>query len=95
MKDTAIGSGCYVEKSIIAEDVVIDDGCTIGVGEEAPSKLDARIYAFGLATIGEKSYIPKNVKIGKNTAVSGKTEAADYPNGELLSGEYIVKAGEM
>ena len=95
MKDTVIGDGCQVDKAIIAEDVVVDNNCIIGVGNEAPSKLDSRIYAFGLATIGEKSYIPKNVKIGRNTAISGKTELADYPNGELQSGEYIVKAGEM
>ena len=95
MEDTVIGDGCQVDKAIIAEDVVVDNNCIIGVGNEAPSKLDSRIYAFGLATIGEKSYIPKNVKIGRNTAISGKTEPADYPNGELQSGEYIVKAGEM
>lgn len=95
MKDTTIGAGTQVYKAIIAEDVVVDDGCIIGAGDEAPSKLDSRIYAFGLATIGEKSYIPKNVTIGKNTAISGKTEASDYPNGELKSGEYIIKAGEM
>ena len=95
MRDTSIGAGCQVYKAIIAEEVEVDDGCMIGVGDEAPSKLDSRIYAFGLATIGEKSYIPKNVKVGKNTAISGKTETADYPNGELKSGEYIIKAGEM
>ena len=95
MRDTSIGAGCQVYKAIIAEEVEVDDGCLIGVGDEAPSKLDSRIYAFGLATIGEKSYIPKNVKVGKNTAISGKTETSDYPNGELKSGEYIIKAGEM
>ena len=95
MRDTSIGAGCQVYKAIIAEEVEVDDGCMIGVGDEAPSKLDSRIYAFGLATIGEKSYIPKNVKVGKNTAISGRTETSDYPNGELLSGEYIIKAGEM
>ena len=95
MRDTVIGAGTQVYKAIIAEEVEIDDGCVIGVGEEAPSKLDSRIYAFGLATIGEKSYIPKNVKIGKNTAISGRTETSDYPDGELKSGEYIIKAGEM
>ena len=95
MRDTSIGAGCQVYKAIIAEEVEVDDGCLIGVGDEAPSKLDSRIYAFGLATIGEKSYIPKNVKIGKNTAISGRTETSDYPNGELMSGEYIIKAGEM
>ena len=95
MRDTSIGAGCQVYKAIIAEEVEVDDGCMIGVGDEAPSKLDSRIYAFGLATIGEKSYIPKNVKVGKNTAISGKTETSDYPDGELKSGEYIIKAGEM
>ena len=44
-------------------------------------------------TIGEHSVIPENVKIGRNTAISGVTTAEDYPNSELESGGYIVKAG--
>lgn len=95
MKDTVIGKNVKIDKSIIAEEVVIDENTEIGVGEEAPSKLNKKVYAFGLATIGEKTYIPKNVKIGKNTAVMGKTEPSDYPDGVLESGEYIIKAGEM
>ena len=95
MKGTVIGEDCRVNKSIIAENVTIEKNCEIGVGEDVPSKLDPRIYAFGLATIGENSYIPSNVKIGKNTAISGKTENADYPDGVLASGEYIIKAGDM
>ena len=47
-----------------------------------------------MATIGEKSVIPANVKIGKNTAISGETTLEDYADGVLESGEYIVKAGE-
>ena len=34
--------------------------------------------------------IPDNVKIGKNTAISGVTTAADYPDGELASGQVIA-----
>ena len=95
MKDTVIGAGTKVYKSIIAENVKIGSNCEIGVGEETPSKLDENIYSFGLATIGENSIIPDNVKIGKNTAISGETMAEDYPAGELGSGEFIVKAGDM
>ena len=73
---------------------MIGDNASLGIGEEAPSKLSEKIYAFGLATIGENTTIPANVKIGKNTAISGMTEPADYPNGELKSGEYIIKAGD-
>ena len=94
MQDCVIGDNCTIDKSIIAENCTVGDGTELGVGEEAPSKLSEKIYAFGLATIGEDSKIPANVKIGKNTAISGITEPADYPNGELKSGEYIIKAGD-
>ena len=95
MKGTIVKAGSRITKAIIAEDVVVGENTNIGVGAEAPSKLDARIYAFGLATIGEKSVIPANVTIGKNTAISGVTIFEDYKNGVLESGEYIIKAGEM
>lgn len=95
MKGTVIGDGCQINKAIIAENVTIEKNCEIGVGDDAPSKLNPGIYAFGLATIGENSYIPSNVKIGKNTAISGQTTGTDYPDGVLASGEYIIKAGDM
>jgi glucose-1-phosphate adenylyltransferase len=66
----------------------------ICIGDEAPSKLDSRIYNSGLTTIGENTVIPNGVKIGKNIAISGKTTPEDYPDGYLQSGEYIIKAGD-
>ena len=95
MQGTVIGKGTKIYKSIIAENVKIGENCEIGIGEEKESKLNPKVYAFGLATIGENSVIPSNVKIGKNTAVSGVTEPEDYNNGLLDGGEYIIKAGEM
>ncbi|MBC5712865.1 glucose-1-phosphate adenylyltransferase [Roseburia sp. BX1005] len=94
MKDTILGENCKVDKAIIAENCEVGDEVEIGVGEEAPSKLNEKIYAFGLATIGECSYIPSKVKIGKNTAISGVTDNEDYPDGILAGGEYIIKAGD-
>ena len=95
MKNTVIGKDAQIEKAIIAEDCVIGEEAQIGVGESALSKLNASVYAFDLATIGEKSVIPAKVKIGKNTAIRGRTEPSDYPDGELASGGYIIKAGEQ
>ena len=92
MANTTIGENVIIDKSIVAENVVIGDGVQLGIGQEAPSKLNAGIYAFGLVTVGEDSSIPSGVKVGKNTAISGETEKADYPNGILESGEYIIKA---
>lgn len=94
MKNTHIGKDAYVEKAIIAENCEIGDGDEIGVGEEAESLLNPKIYAFGLATIGEGTVIPPQVKIGKNTAIKGVTTMDDYPDAELPSGGYIIKEGE-
>lgn len=94
MKGTYIGENVTVDKSIIAENCQIGDGAVLGVGEEKPNKLNASIYSFGLVTVGEKSVIPEGVTIGKNTAISGATEKADYPDGILESGEVIIKAGD-
>lgn len=93
MKDSTIGAGSVVEKAIIAEDVTIGNNAVIGTGEYAPSKYDAKVYQFDLVTIGEHSVVPDGVKVGRNTAIVGETSAEDYPNGELASGDYIVKAG--
>ena len=94
MKDTSIGKNVTIDKSIIAENCRIEDGVTLGIGEEAPNKLNESVYSFGLVTIGDDSVIPENVSIGKNTAISGVTEREDYPDGILASGEVIIKAGD-
>ena len=91
MKETVIGSGCTIDRSIIAENVTVGDSVVLGVGEEAPNVLKPAVYGFGLVTVGENAVIPSNVKIGKNTAISGVTTEEDYPNGELASGGAIVK----
>ena len=95
MKDSVIRKGCQINKTIIAENVEIGENVLTGVGEFAESKLDKKVYAFDLVTIGENSYIPPNMKIGKNVAISGVTEVDDYNEGALKSGEYIIKAGEV
>jgi len=94
MKGTVIGKGAVIDKAIIAEDVEVGDGVVMGIGEEAPNELQPKVYSFGLVTVGEDSYIPPNVRIGKNTAISGNTTPEDYPDGELKSGKSIIKAGD-
>ena len=94
MRDAVIGDRCTIDKSIIAENSRIGEGAVLGVGEEAPNVLNESIYSFGLVTVGEDTVIPENVRIGKNTAISGETVHEDYPNGELASGQVIIKAGD-
>ena len=95
MSDCVIGEGATVDKSIIAEGAVIGDGTKLGVGEEAENNLNPKIYNSGLVTIGEKSVIPANVEVGKNTVIFGVTENSDYVGNRLESGNSIIKAGDV
>jgi len=94
MKDVEIGEDCIINKAIIAESVNIGNNVQMGIGEDLPNKAKPNIYAFGLVTVGENSVVPSNVKVGKNTAICGITEAADYPGSILESGETLIKAGD-
>ncbi len=94
MNGVTIGDGAVIDKAIIAENVEVGKNAHLGVGEEAVNEMKPAVYAFGLVTIGENSVIPDGVSIGKNTAIYGKTEPSDYPDGALKSGGSIIKAGE-
>lgn len=94
MNEVVIKPGAECNKCIIAEGAVIGENAFLGDGEEAPNETDAKIYNAGLVTIGEKTEIPANVRIGKNSVVLGATQAADYPGGVLKSGSTLIKAGD-
>lgn len=94
MQHSTIHKNAKIYKSIIAEGVEIGENTVLGTGEYAESKLDPKVYAADIVTVGENSYIPANVEIGKNTAISGVTEIEDYANNKLESGGYIIKAGD-
>ncbi len=94
MNQTQIGKNCVIEKAIIDEYAQIGDRVELGTMEEKENDTKPGVYNHGLVTIGEKSVIPSNVRIGKNSVVSGVTDSADYPDGMLDSGKTLIKAGE-
>ena len=95
MRNTSIGENTVIDRAIVAEDVCIGSNVVVGFGEEAPNVKKPSVYAFGLAVIGERSVIPDDVKIGRNTAITGVTVPADYPDGVLPGGQNIeAKEGD-
>ena len=94
MKGAHIGAGTKLYKAIVAEGTVVGKNCEIGIGEYAENAVDPRVYCSELAVIGEASVVPDGVRIGKNTAICGVTEAEDYPGGMLPGGGYLVKGGD-
>ena len=95
MRECVVGEDAEITKAIIAENVTVGTGLKIGTGDYEKSKYDPKVYQFDLVTIGENSIIPDQVTIGKNTAIVGITVPEDYEDGELASGDYIIKAGGM
>ena len=94
MNETKICSNCELYKSIIAENVLIEDNVKLGVGEEAENETDPHIYNHGIVAVGEKSVIPQGVSVGKNSVIFGVTSAEDYKDGNLPSGKTLIKAGD-
>ncbi len=94
MNSVEIGAGCELNKAIIAENVVVGNNVKLGIGEEVQNDTAPHIYSHGIVTIGEKSVIPDNITVGKNTVIFGVTTDADYDNAYLASGKSLIKAGE-
>ena len=94
MNRTEIGKNCELNKAIIAEDAVIGDCVKLGVGEEAENETDPHIYNHGIVTIGEKSVIPANVSVGKNSVIFGRTMPEDFRDNYLAGGKTLIKAGD-
>ena len=94
MENAHIGKNALVIRSILAENVEIGEGAELGTGEYRESEYNKKVYNADLVTVAERSVIPAGVSIGKNTAISGITEQADYPGGRLESGRVIIKEGE-
>ncbi|HIT61332.1 MAG TPA: glucose-1-phosphate adenylyltransferase [Candidatus Fimousia stercorigallinarum] len=91
MNHTRIGENAVINKAVIAENVEIEDKVELGVFEEADNTMAPHIYNHGLVAVGQNSYIPYKVKVGKNVAIFGKTTPDDYPDRVLPSGESLIK----
>ncbi|MCR4672758.1 MAG: glucose-1-phosphate adenylyltransferase [Lachnospiraceae bacterium] len=91
MENSVIGAGTVVDKAIIAENTVVGVDCVVGEGEYADNVYNPKVYAFDLVTVSENSSVPDGVRIGRNTAISGKTLPEDYKNGKLAAGQVIIK----
>ncbi|MBO6015859.1 MAG: glucose-1-phosphate adenylyltransferase [Lachnospiraceae bacterium] len=94
MNDTIIGKYGEINKGIIAENVEIGDNVKLGIGEEIENETDPHIYNNGLVTVGERSIVPSNISVGRNTVIFGDTKEEDYQDHYLPSGRTLMKVGD-
>ena len=90
MQESFIGKEAQIDKTVVAEGVCIGDHVVIGAGEYADNVYDPAVYNAETSVIGAGARIPAGVIIGKNAAVTGRTDLSDYPDGKLQSGHVIL-----
>jgi len=95
--DSIIMENCYIGKNTRLYRIIADTDCSIGndvvigEGEDTPNIDKPKIYNTGITVIGEHTTIPDNVSIGKNCIVYGPTYPYDYEDGNLESGQNIMR----
>lgn len=94
MNQTRIGDFCELNKAIVAEEVRIGNHVRLGVGQEVENDTAPHIYNHGIVTVGERSVIPNDITVGKNSVIFGITTSVDYEQGCLPGGKSLIKAGE-
>jgi len=90
MNDSVIKAGAQVQRSIVAEKSVVGIGAKIGFGEDAINEAYPKIYESGLSVVGEDTYVPDHMVIGKNCAVYGTLREEQFEDGILASGKNII-----
>ena len=91
MENTVIAEGAQIYRSIIDENCVISKGVQMGLGENTPNEEKPNIYNTGITVVGDHSFVPEGVSIGKNCVIYGHTEPEDYPEGRLESGKNAMR----
>jgi len=94
MGSSVIGKGAFLERCIVDTSCTVGENVVIGAGENVPNIDKPHIYYTGISVLGESTFVPADVKIGKNCVVYGHTAAEDYINGELPGGHDIIKGME-
>jgi glucose-1-phosphate adenylyltransferase len=95
MEKCVIGANSVIERCIIDENTVVSANVIMGRGENIPNQDKPKIYDTGITVVGEDSFIPEGVTIGKNCVIYGKTTHLDYEDHILESGKSIILDKEV
>lgn len=93
MSDVTIKENSLVNRCVISEEVTISDQVHIGEGEMKENEDYPDIYTSGITVVGEKSFIPEGVSIGKNCSLSGMLTQDDFDDKRLESGKNLTEMG--
>lgn len=88
--DTTVEEGAVLDKVITDAHVRIDRGCHIGQGEDlTANRRYPELLSSGITLIGRATYVPPEVRIGRNCIVYPALEESHFPEKRFPSGVTI------
>lgn len=94
MPNTVIGEEARLDSVIVDKEVRIDRGCVVGEGENIINKAHPHLLDTGITVLGEKVFLPRGTRVGKNVLVFPGTGPQDLPGSDIASGESLEPRAE-
>lgn len=90
LNDVEIKSGAIIENCIIDKHSVIEEGAMVGFGDDyTPNKERPDLLSTGITVIGKNVHIPKNMVIGRNVRIFGRSDLKNIDDNMIYSGSTI------
>ncbi|MCD6253116.1 MAG: glucose-1-phosphate adenylyltransferase [Thermotogae bacterium] len=90
MTHARIERGAQIEDTIVCERAVIGEDVKIGIGEDAPSKLDPKVYTGRITVVGFDTVVPAGVSIGKNAVIGNGVRPENFASLTVEPGGFVL-----
>jgi glucose-1-phosphate adenylyltransferase len=90
MEGTQVGRDNIIERSILDKEVIVEDGCHIGFGDDfRNNRHNPKVLNTGITIVGKRAVIPAGHKIGRNCIIYDNVAEGDFSGSEVQSGETV------
>jgi glucose-1-phosphate adenylyltransferase len=90
LNDVEIKPGAIVDNCIIDKHTIIEDGAMVGFGDDmTENKERPDLLSTGITVIGKHVHVPKNMVIGRNVRIFGRTDLSKVEENLVYSGQTL------
>jgi glucose-1-phosphate adenylyltransferase len=90
LNDVEIKPGAIVDNCIIDKHTIIEDGAMVGFGDDmTENKERPDLLSKGITVIGKHVHVPKNMVIGRNVRIFGRTDLSKVEENLVYSGQTL------
>jgi len=90
LNDVEIKPGAIVDNCIIDKHTIIEAGAMVGFGDDmTENKERPDLLSTGITVIGKHVHVPKNMVIGRNVRIFGRTDLSKVEENLVYSGQTL------